>query len=92
MAGLMEPSRKPHNIPNKTPLIIEDQILYLRNKHPRWGAEKLLVLLEDRWPNRELPKISTIKQLSEKEWTSCQEKKESGECDGESLICKYRFL
>jgi transposase len=63
MAGLLEISRKPHNISNKTPSDIEKQILYLRNKHPRWGAAKLLVLLEDRCPNRDLPKVTTVNNV-----------------------------
>jgi transposase len=63
MAGLLEISRKPHNISNKTPSDIEKQILYLRNKHSRWGAAKLLVLLEDRCPNRDLPKVTTVNNV-----------------------------
>ena len=63
MAGLLEMSRKHHHVSNKTPSDIEKQIIYLRNKHPRWGAAKLLILLEDRCPNRELPKVTTVNSI-----------------------------
>ena len=75
MAGLLELSRRPHNTPNKTPPDIEEQILYLRNKHPRWGAEKLLVLLEDRCPNRELPQVSTINNILKRNGLVAKRKK-----------------
>lgn len=60
MTGLLEMSRAPINIHNKTPDRIESEIIKLRKKHPRWGAPKLAVLLEDKYPGVELPKVSTI--------------------------------
>jgi len=61
--GLEEQPRRPHNIPRKTPDHIEDAIIKLRGKHPRWGAPKLLVLLEADYPNTDLPRPSTINQI-----------------------------
>jgi transposase InsO family protein len=58
--GLEELSRAPRKVANKTPSRIESEIIKLRGKHQRWGAEKLLVLLEDRLPGQQLPKVSTV--------------------------------
>ena len=58
--GLEELSRAPRRIANKTQSRIESEIIRLRGKHPRWGAEKLLVLLEDNFPKKQLPKPSTV--------------------------------
>ena len=60
LPGLLELSRAPRHVPNKTPDRIEEEIIALRKKHPRWGAAKLLILLEDEFPNLDLPKISTV--------------------------------
>ena len=64
--GLLELPTRPHNIPNKTSSEIEDQIISLRTKHPRWGAAKLLVLLEDKLPNKKLPKLTTVNNILKK--------------------------
>lgn len=58
--GLLVIPKTPSKIANKTPEIIEQEIINLRKKHPRWGAPKLLVLLEDKFPDRDLPKVSTV--------------------------------
>ena len=58
--GLCEIPKKPKRLANKTPKHIEKEILNLRKKHPRWGAPKLLVLLEDIYPDQTLPKESTV--------------------------------
>ena len=57
LPGLLEKSRAPRNVPNKTPDRIEKEIIKIRKKHPRWGAAKLLILLEDEFPNLDLPKL-----------------------------------
>lgn len=58
--GLLELSKRPKIVPNKTSTKIEKEIINIRNKHPRWGAAKLLVLLEDAFPDLKLPKQSTV--------------------------------
>ena len=60
MTGLLELPRTPNTVYNKTPNKIESEIIKLRNKHPRWGAPKLAVLLEDKYPDIKLPAVSTI--------------------------------
>lgn len=53
--GLKEKSRRPHNSPRKTPAEIEEAIVALRKKKPRWGPKKIIEVLsnvepEVRWP------------------------------------------
>ena len=60
LPGLIELSRAPRKVANKTPDRIEAEILRLRKMHPRWGAPKLLVLLEHSFPQADLPKLSTV--------------------------------
>lgn len=60
LPGLLELSRAPRSVPNKTPDHIEQAIGELREQFPRWGAAKLLVLLEARYPYFTLPKESTV--------------------------------
>jgi transposase len=63
LPGLLELSRRPRRNPNKTPDRIEQEIIRLRDRHPRWGAPKLAVLLEDRFPGIALPAVSTISAI-----------------------------
>jgi transposase len=53
--ALEELSRRPQRSPTQTSQTIEEAILNQRNKHHRWGARKLLVLLERSMPGVELP-------------------------------------
>jgi transposase len=46
LQGLYEKTRSHSNHPNKTKDYIEDSIVALRKKHPRWGAEKIWMLLQ----------------------------------------------
>lgn len=40
-------SRRPHRVRQpQTPALVEERILVLRQKYPRWGKDKLVVLLE----------------------------------------------
>jgi transposase InsO family protein len=59
-AGLIELPRAPRKAANKTSNQIEKELLALREEHPRWGAAKLLVLLEHRLPNEKLPCVATV--------------------------------
>jgi len=46
LTTLEEESRRPHHVrKSMTPSPVEDQILELRNRYPRWGKDKLVVLL-----------------------------------------------
>jgi transposase len=44
--GLEELSRKPKTSPTKTPNKVARDIISLRNKHPRYGADKIKTILE----------------------------------------------
>jgi hypothetical protein len=57
---LEERSRKPASSPNHTPEHIVEAIIALRQRHPSWGAKKLLPILERRHPNWDLPGRSTV--------------------------------
>jgi len=47
LTTLEEESRRPHKVPqSRTPGTAESRVLELRNRYPRWGREKLAVLLE----------------------------------------------
>src|SRR5438270_10969836 len=48
--GLEARSRAPLLHPNQTPAAIEALVLGLRREHPLWGARKLKVVLERRYP------------------------------------------
>lgn len=60
---LEEHSRRPYTSPNRTELRFENAITELRQKHPRWGATKILILLEDRFPGERLPSVSTVHNI-----------------------------
>ena len=57
--GLEEETRNPHNHPNKTPKEIEEAIIELRKKHPRWGAGVIIDILEKSGNYEKLPSATT---------------------------------
>jgi transposase InsO family protein len=59
-AGLEERSRRSASNPNATPEQIVQAIVALRQRHPSWGAKKLLPILEKRHPAWDLPGRSTV--------------------------------
>ena len=65
--GLADRSRKPHRSPNKTPEEIEALLVEFRRRHPRWGADKILVVLGRRHPELELPARSTVAAILKRE-------------------------
>lgn len=58
-AGYQEHSRRPRRCPWQTEVALEDELVALRRKHPRWGPRKLLDLMQRRDPSRQLPAVST---------------------------------
>jgi transposase InsO family protein len=58
--ALLDRSRAPLTHANAVCDEAITEILKAREKHPRWGPRKLLVLLERRYPNMDLPVASTI--------------------------------
>ena len=60
MKGLEDLPRTPHSCPNRTPQPIEDKIVVFRKKHPRYGPEKILTKLSERFPGTAWPAESTV--------------------------------
>lgn len=56
-------SSKPYSSPHKTPRIIEDKIIELRNKHPNWGARKFKIILKKYFKNELIPSETTINAI-----------------------------
>lgn len=56
--GMIDRSRRPHHHPNATDPEVMALLLAVRKRHPRWGANKLLVVAKrrhpriDEWPGR----------------------------------------
>jgi transposase len=65
--GLEEQSRAPGRHPNQTPREIEEQVLELRRRHPRWGPRTLRGRLRDTQPQTGWPAASTIGALLDRE-------------------------
>jgi transposase InsO family protein len=60
ISGLEDLSTRPNFSPNKTSKRIENAILKFREKHKRYGAEKIHTILSEQKPNINWPAISTI--------------------------------
>ena len=58
---LSDRSRRPNNVPNKTPEDIELKIIKLRVEHPEWGAKKLKDVLEK--GGHTLPCVKTVNNI-----------------------------
>jgi putative transposase len=58
--GLEERSRKPASHPNETPAQVVQAILEARQRHPSWGAKKLLRILGKRHVCWSFPARSTV--------------------------------
>ena len=54
-AALADRSRRPHQFPRATAAAQVKALLTLRQRHPYWGAEKLLKLLADEQPEIKSP-------------------------------------
>src|SRR5215472_6170277 len=65
--GLEERSRAPKRHPNQTAAEIEEQVLALRRKHPRWGPRTLKKLLEMGASEIAWPAASTIGEILDRE-------------------------
>ncbi|MBA2591083.1 MAG: helix-turn-helix domain-containing protein, partial [Gammaproteobacteria bacterium] len=50
-AGLAERSRRPQMCPTQTPEGVVQALIGARERHPSWGAKKLLALLSRRHPD-----------------------------------------
>lgn len=61
--GLEERSRQPGSHPNQTPEEIVVALIQVRQRHPTWGAKKLLATVEKRHPEWALPVRSTVCEM-----------------------------
>lgn len=61
--GLEERSRRPGACPNQTPEAIVEALIEVRQRHPTWGAKKLLPFVEKRHPDWDLPCRSTVCEI-----------------------------
>jgi len=64
--ALANSSTTPHSSPNRTPDCVEQKILKLRSKHPRYGPKKLRVMLSERYPDTTWPALSTFASILKK--------------------------
>jgi putative transposase len=62
-AGLMEQTRAPRRVWNRTDEDLVQAIVELRGGKPRLGALKLQTLLNEQLPDRKLPAVSTIELI-----------------------------
>ncbi|MCJ7754698.1 MAG: helix-turn-helix domain-containing protein, partial [Thermoanaerobaculales bacterium] len=61
--GLEELSRAPHSCPHRTPREIEEELVALRKRYPKWGPETLLELVQRKHPDWKLPANSTAGEI-----------------------------
>jgi len=61
-AALTDRSRRPTHSPQRLPLVQEKAVVELRQRHPSWGARKLLARLAQTG-QKELPAVSTAHQV-----------------------------
>lgn len=73
--SLEERSRRHTAHPWQTADHIENAILEERNRHPRWGARKLRVLLARRMPDEQLPSETTVNNILKKHGLATPRKK-----------------
>jgi transposase InsO family protein len=58
--GLRDRSRRPHTSPHATDPDVLARLIRLRQRHPRWGARKLLTVAARRAPQTDWPAPSTL--------------------------------
>lgn len=59
-AGLEDQSRRPRSSPTQTPDYIVSALIATRQRHPSWGAKKILTLVAKKHPRWPLPHRSTV--------------------------------
>lgn len=61
--GLRDRSRAPHRCPHRISEEVEDAIVAVRQKHPRWGPKKIVKVLEWKHPEVAWPAASTAGEV-----------------------------
>src|SRR5262245_26551365 len=59
-SGLLDRSRRPHTSPQTTAAALITTLVRLRQRHPRWGAKKLLAVARRQQPAASWPAPSTV--------------------------------
>jgi transposase InsO family protein len=59
-------SKAHHDHPLKTPQEIEDRIVSLKEKHPKWGAKKFHEMLHDEYIASCIPSVTTVNHILKK--------------------------
>ena len=62
-AGMKELSRRPHQSPSRTKAALEEKIVQMRRKRPKYGPKKLYELLVQEHGPQGLPAVSTIAKI-----------------------------
>jgi transposase InsO family protein len=73
--GLLENSKAPRNHPNKTKDPVINKILSLKEKHPRWGAKKIRILLFNSFTPGEIPSVVTVHNYLAKHGLVCPQRR-----------------
>ena len=66
VTALVERSRAPHSHPHAVSNDLAAMFVAARQKHPRWGPRKLLVLVQRQHPSSMLPAASTVGEILKK--------------------------
>jgi transposase InsO family protein len=66
-SGLEDRSRRPHTNPRATAKELVAQLIALRQRHPHWGAPKLLTIAARQQPAAAWPKRTTVCDLLKRE-------------------------
>jgi len=73
--GLLEQSRAPSNHPNKTKEDIIEKILFYKDRHKKWGAKKLRILLFNDFISDDIPSVVTVHNILLKSGLVCPQKR-----------------
>lgn len=63
LAGLSDRACVPHRLPNRTSGEVIDYLLCMRERHPSWGARKLMQLAQKKRPELRLPSETTVNNI-----------------------------
>lgn len=73
--GLLERTKAPINHPNKTSDPVIKKILLLKDKHTKWGAKKIRILLFNDFTGDEIPSVVTVHNILSKNGLVCPQKR-----------------
>ena len=62
-ASLVDRSKVAHSRPHRTSDDIETLLVLLKTEYPTWGPKKLVALMQQRWPELDVPAASTAQAI-----------------------------